>query len=178
MPNLGETRRGAEIGYANRTCRFIWHACVDCDKERWVRLLFNKPAYNYCKPCGCKVRSGKMSGENSPHWKGGRDKNGYITLYLSPKDPFHSMCSTGNRIFEHRLVMAKHLGRCLLKSEQVHHKNGIRDDNRKENLELISQANHLLYKRMCSECPLRKEIRLLTWQMKELREQLQGRLIP
>lgn len=68
-------------------------------------------------------------------------KDGYRYRYVEPNHPFWEMAhkkkgAYGAYILEHRLVMAEMLGRPLARGENVHHKNGIRDDNRPENLEL------------------------------------------
>ena len=52
------------------------------------------------------------------------------------KTPGHPRTRSHDYVFEHILVMEANLGRYLLPGENVHHRNGVRDDNRLENLEL------------------------------------------
>lgn len=80
---------------------------------------------------------GDRRGETNTYWKGGKhiNKEGYVTV---PKPPDHP--SKNKRILEHRLVMEKALGRYLEPHEQVHHKNGNKQDNSLANLELWKRS--------------------------------------
>lgn len=80
-----------------------------------------------------------MTGPNSPRWTTGSHitEDGYVVIanasYPGAKFP--------NQTKEHIVVMTRHLGRPLYKNETVHHKNGMRADNKLKNLELRA-SNH------------------------------------
>lgn len=68
-----------------------------------------------------------LSGYDRTH-----NDQGYARVVI----PGHPNADSRGLILEHRAVMVQMLGRPLTKGENVHHKNGVRDDNRPENLEL------------------------------------------
>jgi len=184
MPKIGEIKSGKELGYKSYS-KFIWHACEDCGNERWTLLIRKHPQNKKCRACSCIEIGKKRRGKNSPQWKGGKTKStdGYIEVWLSLDDFFSPMAKRNNYVFEHRLVLAKHLKRCLHSWEIVHHKNGVKDDNRLENLELTTVGSHSLEHSMGYKAgyikglqdgrdkqigELRKELKLAQWQNKEL----------
>ena len=128
-------------------------SCISCGKEsiKCSGKRNNTGRYYCSKSCAARDGGGLkgMVGKKHYAWTGGRNviRNGYIEIYA----PDHPNARGGKYVREHRLVMEKHIGRHLLPSEQVHHKNGIKDDNRIENLELISNRVHL-GKVICPHC--------------------------
>jgi endogenous inhibitor of DNA gyrase (YacG/DUF329 family) len=136
--------------FCSTECFHKWHeskVCVKCDNcgKEIIKITSQLNDHNFCSR-DCKAKwSRTITGEKHHLWKGGRIKlpSGYIILKLD-NDFFISMSDGKGYIPEHRLVMAKSLGRCLESWEVVHHKNGMRDDNRIENLELTTQGAHTI----------------------------------
>jgi hypothetical protein len=86
-------------------------------------------------------------------WKGGKHKSpeGYVIVRVSTDK--HTKYER-----EHRMVMEKHLGRKLLRTEEVHHRNGIKDDNRIANLEVVPHMDHF-GKVQCPNCLLKFKVK-------------------
>lgn len=111
--------------------------CKGCCKK-YVTPQKQRP---YCTPL-CANRHIQSYGPKHGKWKGGRSKSeGYSLILVPPGNPMAGW--NGRYVAEHRFVMAKHLGRPLLSSEIVHHVNGVKDDNRLQNLVLTNRSDHI-----------------------------------
>jgi len=137
----------AEDNITTKPSHIKWVCQCECGERKSVM------SYNLTKglsrSCGCYNREvARDRGRNTKSnihkhnekrpKSDGRTKHplGYIYVYIKPSHESHY--DIGKRIYEHTLVMSNFLGRKLLPHENVHHKNGQRDDNRLENLELWS----------------------------------------
>jgi hypothetical protein len=126
--------------------------CVDCGKHRFYNKGARPPA-ELPKRCAiCNGRwvaksSGFRPGKDHPQWKGGvrRLQDGYVMIRTDAVYP------SGDPVFrpEHVVKAEQALGRPLKRSECVHHINGVREDNRNENLLICTYSYHsALHQRM------------------------------
>jgi hypothetical protein len=86
----------------------------------------------------------RNKGSTHPAWKGGRYKEpdkGYIMIY----NPTHHRARKNGYVCEHILVMEEVVDRPVLRSEIVHHKNHVKDDNRPTNLMLTTPEWHQVH---------------------------------
>lgn len=186
MPEIGDLARAKDIGKSGSEV-WIWTPCSSCGHCRWVvRHSLKSGRQKICLSCAQKANG--LRGFNRPGMRrkpdGYRDTSGYRSVYLPADHRFVGMAQKGGCILEHRLIMAEHLDRPLLKIEQVHHC-GTRyslgsyedkGDNRIENLELMPNPATHNKRSACGSCQLVREIRLLQWQVKELTATLQLKL--
>jgi len=91
-------------------------------------------------------RNKSEKGKDNNAWKGGKtiDNNGYIKIRC---EEHPRATKAGLYVFEHLLVMEKKIGRFIKKNECVHHINGIKSDNREENLIILTRGEHSSYHR-------------------------------
>lgn len=143
-PQTAETRRKISIANLGR---------IRTKKARKIQSETRKKLFRQGKLkipwAGTKgIMTWNRKGAESTSWRGGRstDKNGYIWIRMS-----HPNSNSKGEIAEHRLVMATHLGRPLFEWEHVHHVNAIKDDNRIENLMVMTKKIHKGYVQ-CPHC--------------------------
>jgi len=133
--------------YARGRCKYHYNL----DREHG---LFGHPT---CPEDGCD-RAATVSGRCRLHHErfiGGRemgaplrktDSDGWGSWYVEKSSGYVQRARRGvgrkshERQYQHRVVMAEHIGRPLTREETVHHVNGDRSDNRLENLELWSSS--------------------------------------
>jgi hypothetical protein len=142
----GQHYEGRGARYCGKACavkaigrrrRRVPRPCKECG-----RLFDRKNPGDFCSPKCWAVWSraqGLFSRPLPPdvrahNWKGGKVMDqGYIRVWDRAAAKYR---------LEHRLVMEKMLGRPLKPNEYVHHKNGIKHDNRPENLDLMGRNPH------------------------------------
>jgi hypothetical protein len=132
-----EFTRNAHNQIYCQDCRLAFRTCSLCGK---VAADNGQTTYHLCFSCESRLRIGENTSVTGPNWKGGRvNREGYVGIYC-PDHP--RATATCTYVMEHILVWEEAHGQPLPDGWVIHHKNGIRDDNRIENLLAMPKSTH------------------------------------
>lgn len=103
------------------------HLCAVCNNPIPAARFSARRRKNRIATCSPQCKGRLYRSQNHPLWIGGRtvDKSGYVRIRVD-----------GRYVLEHRHIMETIIGRSLLPTETVHHRDGIRSNNSPANLEL------------------------------------------
>lgn len=103
---------------------------------------WNKGTKGLVKPNSGNFQKGRIGlrGKDAPNWKGGKITRFGYKVITHPTLKYDNGVS--KYVFEHRYIVEQHLGRTLYPNEIIHHKNGIKTDNRLKNLALVLRKTH------------------------------------
>jgi hypothetical protein len=149
-----------KVNLCSNECRYQWEA-EDEERAQMMRDIAHKGRGAWSKESEQALIK-RMTGDTNPAWKGGVtyfSKKGnygkYKIKYVRCPDKFSEMARKDGYVMEHRLIVARHLGRPLRQSEVVHHKDHNPENNDPHNLMLFaSNSQHKKYEAQGQPNPL------------------------
>jgi len=133
-PEVGDVAQATTLGQIGSHTMFF-DPCIKCGTPHWVRIHSRN---TYCSRCGLK-----HTGPRRDRSSDGRfTTDGYVIVRVEKTDPLRAMSKAGGWVLEHRLIVARRIGRPLTHNDVIHHINGIRSDNSNGNLQLLTVRTH------------------------------------
>lgn len=151
---------GKDFSPTRKTQKFCSRSCYSRAKanRRYERDKENGKFKSTCPVCGkefngtrrnqffCSVKCVGISNKkylNIPDCLENADRKidkniGYVRVYA----PMHKEANSWGYVYEHRLIAEQKIGRALKENEVVHHVNGVRWDNREDNLQVMDRIEH------------------------------------
>ena len=135
-------KRGDDLGKRMNDW-YTWCVCPDCGKGRYIiRCKLNLAQFTgRCQHCNALWNHPRtLRGSNHHKWNGGKTSSRGYVYVVSEGHPART--KQGKYVKRARLALEKELGRYLMPNYVVHHINGIRGDDRPENLLELSKSDH------------------------------------